>query len=335
MQADPPTATAHAEPIRILLVEDDDGCALLVQAMLGRGRYGAFKIQRAGNLAEAQQVVAQGEIDIILLDLGLPDSQGLDTFVRMHAAAAAVPIVVLSGLDDESLATTAVSQGAQDYIVKGSPDGSVLARAIRYALERCRVQQALVVEHDLLLSVINSIPDQVYVKDTESRFVAVNPVTARFFGAASPAQFVGKSDFDYFPRGLAEQFLTEERALLLYNEPCVNREAVIRDSDGHSHWVLTTKVPLRDRAGQITGLLGINRNITERKEAEETIRRANAELEQRVTERTSALREAVARLEEIDRARLAFVANVSHELKTPLATLQFGITNLLDGVSGP
>ena len=335
MHADTPIAPVQSETIRILLVEDDDGCALLVQAMLGRGRYGAFKIQRSVNLAAAQQVVAQGEIDIILLDLGLPDSQGLDTFMRMHAAAAAVPIIVLSGLDDESLATTAVSQGAQDYIVKGSPDGSVLARAIRYALERYRVQQALVVEHDLLLSVINNIPDQVYVKDTDSRFVAVNPVTARFFGATSPAQFVGKSDFDYFPRGLAEQFLTEERALLHNNEPCVNREAVIRDSDGHSHWVLTTKVPLRDRAGHITGLLGINRNITERKEAEEAIRRANAELEQRVTERTSALREAVARLEEVDRARMEFVANVSHELKTPLTALQYGITNLLEGVTGP
>lgn len=335
MHADTPIAPVQSETIRILLVEDDDGCALLVQAMLGRGRYGAFKIQRSVNLAAAQQVVAQGEIDIILLDLGLPDSQGLDTFMRMHAAAAAVPIIVLSGLDDESLATTTVSQGAQDYIVKGSPDGSVLARAIRYALERYRVQQALVVEHDLLLSVINNIPDQVYVKDTDSRFVAVNPVTARFFGATSPAQFVGKSDFDYFPRGLAEQFLTEERALLHNNEPCVNREAVIRDSDGHSHWVLTTKVPLRDRAGHITGLLGINRNITERKEAEEAIRRANAELEQRVTERTSALREAVARLEEVDRARMEFVANVSHELKTPLTALQYGITNLLEGVTGP
>jgi PAS domain S-box-containing protein len=335
MQADPPTATAQSEPIRILLVEDDNGCAVLVQAILTRVRYGAYKFRRAENLAAALQVVAQGEIDIILLDLGLPDSQGLDTFVRMHAAAAAVPIVVLSGLDDESLATTAVSQGAQDYIVKGSPDGAVLARAIRYALERCRAQQALVAEHDLLLSVINNIPDQVYVKDTESRFVAVNPVTARFFGAAAPAELVGKSDVDYFPRGLAEQFLAEERALFLDNQPCVNRETVIRDSDGNTRWVLTTKVPLRDGDGQTTGLLGINRDITERKEAEEAIRRANAELEQRVTERTSALREAVVRLEEVDRARVEFVANVSHELKTPLTALQYGITNLLEGVTGP
>lgn len=326
---------AQSRIVRILLVEDDDGSALLLQTVLTHWLYGVFNIRRAENLSAAVRAVAQGEIDIILLDLGLPDSQGLDTFLRMRESAAGVPIIVLSGMDDEALATTMVQKGAQDYIVKGSMDGSLLARAIRYAIERWRAQHALAEEHALLRSVIDNIPDQVYLKDMESRFVAVNPITARFFGASSPDQIVGKTDFDFFPHELAAQFLAEEQALLYHNQPCVNREAGVSDFSGNKQWILTTKVALRDSVGNITGLLGINRDITARKKAEEDIRRMNTELEQRVVERTSELRKAMACLEEHDRARSEFVSSVSHELKTPLTSMKFEIANLLAGVVDP
>jgi len=329
--------SATSATVKILLVEDNDCDALLLQKMLSGGKYGSFHFRRANCLSAALRELANdGGIDLILLDLGLPDSQGLATFAHIRAAAVRAPIIVLSGLDDEELAITTVQQGAQDYIVKGPVDeGAVLARAIRYAIERCRAQQVLAEEHDLLRSVIDNIPDQVYLKDKDSRFVAVNPVTARFFGASSPGQIVGKSDFDLFPHELAAQFLAEEQALLRCNQPCVNREAAIKDFAGNTQWVLTTKVPLHDHDGNITGLLGINRNITERKEAEEAVLRLNTELEQRVTARTNELSKAVARLEENDRARSEFVSSVSHELKTPLTSMNFGITNLLEGVAGP
>jgi len=321
--------------VGLLLVEDDDCSALLIQKMLSCWKYGSLEIRRTDRLSLAIEELRQGGIDLVLLDLGLPDSQGLDTFVQISAAAALTPIIVLSGLDDEALATQTVQQGAQDYIVKGQIDGPSLARAIHYAIERSLTQQALTREHDLLRSVIDNIPDQVYVKDMDSRFVVVNPVTARFFGAESPNQFVGKSDFDFFPRELAEQFLTEEKALLLEHKSCINREASISDSKGNTRWVLTTKVPLRDHDGLITGLLGINRDITDRKQAEESILRMNVELERRVTERTSDLSKAMVRLEDHDRARVDFVSNVSHELKTPLTSMKYGIANLLEGVCGP
>ena len=329
--------------VRILLVEDDDGCALFLQAVLSGWRYGAFRVQRAVNLSAALQELARGGIDLVLLDLGLPDSRGLDTFVRMNAAASGrVPIIVLSGLEDEVLATTTVQQGAQDYIVKGQIDGASLARTIRYAVERFRAQQALTAEHDLLRSLIDNIPDQVYLKDTKSRFVTVNSVTASFFGASAPEQIVGKCDFDFFPRELAAQFLAEEQALLSHDQPCVNREIAVTDSAGKVRWVLTTKVPLRDSAGHVTGILGMNHDITERKETEDAICRLNEELEQRVTERTAdlraineQLRKAMAQLEEHDRMMAEFVSSVSHELKTPLASMKWGIANLLGGVIGP
>ncbi len=326
---------AMKHSITILMVEDSEVDALFLQTRLSHSRNHVFQVRRADCLAAAFRELAGGAIDLVLLDLGLPDSQGIDTFVRMQATGVRVPIIVLSGLDDQDLATSTVQQGAQDYIVKGQTDGELLERAIGYAIERDHVQKALTEEHDLLRSVIDNIPDQVYLKDRESRFVAVNPATAMFFGASTPDELTGKTDADYFPCGLAEQFLAEEQVLLRRDQVCVNREALITDSKGNKRWVLTTKVPLHDHTGAITGLLGINRDITERKQAEEGIRQMNAELERRVAERTDELLRAVARLEEHDRARAEFVSSVSHELKTPLTSMRFAVSNLLEGVLGP
>jgi PAS domain S-box-containing protein len=255
----------------ILLVEDDAEDALLFKHMLLHSPGMSFRLEHVSNLPDAMQRAAAGDVDIVMLDLSLSGSYGIDTFVRMQEAAPRVPIVVLTGLDDEVLAVKTVQHGAQDYLVKGHVDRLSLVRVIRYAVERHRVQSALAVEHDLLRSVLDNIPDQVYVKDTNGRFITVNPVTARFFGVQSPDDIIGKSDFDFFTPDLAAQFMAEEQALF-QGRSCVNREAAIADPAGNRRWVLTTKVPLRDANGRITGLLGINRDITERKLAEQSVR---------------------------------------------------------------
>lgn len=320
--------------IRILLVEDDPEDALLFQHMLSHSPGMSFHLECVDNLPDAAGRLAAGETDIVILDLSLRGTSGFDTFLRMQEAAPRLPIVVLTGLDDEELAVKTVQQGAQDYLVKGNVDRLGLVRVIRYAVERHRVQSALATEHEILRTVIENIPDQVYVKDTAGRFITVNPVTARFFGASSPEEVAGKCDFDYFTPDLAAQFMVEEQALF-QGKSCVNREVAVTDTAGNTRWVLTTKVPVRDAGGRITGLLGINRDITERKRAEEHIRKLNEELERRVAERTADLNRAVTRLEEHDRARAAFVSNVSHELRTPLTSMKFEIGNLLDGIAGP
>ena len=128
---------------RILLVEDNPGDARLIREMLAEAEGASFEIDWAPQLAAGLEKLSRGEIDLVLLDLGLPDSRGLDTFVKAYAQAPQIPFVVLTGLDDQTLALSAVRKGAQDYLVKGQTDGEVLLRAIRYATERKRIEEEL------------------------------------------------------------------------------------------------------------------------------------------------------------------------------------------------
>ncbi len=123
----------------------------------------------------------------------------------------------------------------------------------------------------LLRPLIDSFPDHIYVKDTESRFLLLNLATARFFGAATAAEIVGKTDFDFFPREVAEQFRAEEKAVMESARALANRESAITDSSGNTRWVLTIKMPLVDDHGRVTGLVGVNRDITDRKRVEEQL----------------------------------------------------------------
>ncbi|MEW5931021.1 MAG: ATP-binding protein [Gemmatimonadota bacterium] len=128
-------------PTRILLVEDNPGDARLIRETLREAESFPFQLTHADRLAAAEERLAAEAFDVVLLDLSLPDAHGLETVRRTLAAGAEVPIIVLTGLDDETTAVAAVQAGAQDYLVKGRIDGTLLARAIRYAMERKRLER--------------------------------------------------------------------------------------------------------------------------------------------------------------------------------------------------
>ena len=132
-----------ADHIRVLLVEDGRKDARLIQTMLGAVTSVAFEVEYVDRLSGALKSLDQGDIDVILLDLSLPDSQGLDTFTKIQAKAPNVPAVVMTGLDDELVATKAVKKGAQDYLIKGQVDQGLLARSLMYAIERQQAQEEL------------------------------------------------------------------------------------------------------------------------------------------------------------------------------------------------
>jgi sigma-B regulation protein RsbU (phosphoserine phosphatase) len=135
--------TAPARRIRVLLIEDNPGDARLIELMLREADNEAFDVRRAERLEDGLRELGSSGTDLILSDLSLPDSQGMDTFLRLHSRAPHVPIIVLSGLNDTTVALNAVHLGAQDYLIKGQVDGQLLARAMRYAIERKRMSEQL------------------------------------------------------------------------------------------------------------------------------------------------------------------------------------------------
>ena len=129
--------------MRVLLIEDNEDDACLIREVLAERSAAAIDVEWVDRLGSGLMRLAQGHIDAVLLDLSLPDSRGLGTFDNVHAQAPEVPIVVLTGLDDERTGVQAVQRGAQDYLVKKQLDGDSLGRALRYAIERHRVDSQL------------------------------------------------------------------------------------------------------------------------------------------------------------------------------------------------
>ena len=128
--------------IQVLVIEDNPGDFRLIQEMLFEAKDKSFQVELAKNLSLALKRLKQGGIDVVMSDLGLPDSQGLATFEHLHTNSPDIPIVILtSTYDDETMAVEAVSKGAQDYLIKGQVDGKLVSRVLRYAVERMRLKQ--------------------------------------------------------------------------------------------------------------------------------------------------------------------------------------------------
>ncbi len=203
-------------PIRVLLVEDNPGDARLIRAMLKTADGDGFQVERADRLLTGLEQMAAGRIDVVLLDLSLPDSQGLDTFTRASASAPKVPIIVMSGLADETLAVHAVQAGAQDYLVKGHVDSHGLGRAIRYAIERQRTAEQLAryaedlrqknAQMEADMNMAREI-QQVFLPEMYPTFppgVAPEASRLRFCHRYLPAAAVSGDFFDIFPLSDAE-----------------------------------------------------------------------------------------------------------------------------------
>ncbi len=128
-----------------------------------------------------------------------------------------------------------------------------------------KAEEKLALERNLLRTIIDAIPDHIYVKDLQSRFLLCNQYLANHVNARTPEDMIGKSDFDYIRRELAEQYFAEEQNIFRTGEPIINKEEIGRDQNHQDVWVLSTKVPLRNSSGEVIGLVGIGRDITLRK----------------------------------------------------------------------
>lgn len=249
-------------PTRVLLVEDDAIQAGLIQKMLTSAGKNDFEIKWVSCLSEALARLAEGGIDVVLLDLILPDSWGLDSFVRACEHGSNAAFVVLTGLADEELGLTAVRQGAQDYLIKGVVNGYLLSRSIRYALERRRFQEALVAERRRLYSLLDALPAIVYLRGLDHVIRFANQGFRELFGSPE-----GKRCYEIFHDRLAPC------------EPCQARE-VLETQKGR--WVEWTR-PGQNKTyqiqyypfGDLDGsplILAMGIDITERKSMEEALK---------------------------------------------------------------
>jgi signal transduction histidine kinase/CheY-like chemotaxis protein len=130
-------------PIHVLLIEDNPGDARLLRELLQETGSSQFELVHADRLSEALMRLSARRFDVVLLDLSLPDAHGLDTISRLGSQAEGTPIVILTGLNDEEIAIRALQQGAQDYLIKGQVDGQLLARALRYSIQRHKAEESL------------------------------------------------------------------------------------------------------------------------------------------------------------------------------------------------
>jgi sigma-B regulation protein RsbU (phosphoserine phosphatase) len=186
--------------IRVLLVEDNPGDALLLRELINEVQSPDTTIEwtESDRLADALLVLADADLfDVVLLDLSLPDSQGLATFEQVHLQVPLAPVVMLTGLNDETMAAAAMERGAQDYLVKGQVDGHALLRSMRYAIERTRrrVAEESVYNSKMEMRVAQAIQRKLFPQQA--------PEIPGFdiAGASFPADATGGDYFDYFPLG--------------------------------------------------------------------------------------------------------------------------------------
>ncbi len=164
---------------------------------------------------------------------------------------------------------------SHEILYEGRPARLVLANDVT---ERVLAEQVLANERNLLRTLIDNLPDTIFVKDVNSRLVIDNSAHQKMLRADSPEEVVGKTDFDFFPRELATAYHNDEKQVIQSGQPLINREEPFIEPDGRQRWLLTTKIPVRDPQGMITGIVGINHDITESKQKEARIQRQLAHL---------------------------------------------------------
>ena len=251
---------------RLLLVEDNPGDARLIREMLSESESIDIELTHVQYMRDAEKHLADHAVDIVLLDLGLPDAQGLEAVKRGHAAAPLVPLVVLTGLDDESLAALALQSGAQEHLIKGQIDARALLRALRYAVERKTMEEALFAEKERAQVTLNCIADAVACSDRAGNVSFLNLVAERLTGwTLQDAAGRPMAEVLCIVEAVGRESIPDPIDVADDANPAVcapaNRTLIRRD--GVRIPIDDSVAPIHDRHGATTGSVRVFRDVSE------------------------------------------------------------------------
>lgn len=283
--------------VRVLLIEDEKEIAEFYKDALLEEREFAFQVKHAETLEKGLELLEKERIDVVLSDLTLSDSRGIETFFRIHERHCRIPVVLLTGLSDGVIALEAVRRGAQDYLIKGEVDGKVLSRVLRYAIERQRIQEELRRQ----AQIIGQIHGAVICADLEGNITDWNGGAEKLFGYAR-AEVLGRHLSGLYPdhqRETVTNFVIPE----LKEEGAKAFEVVMNRKSGEPFYAHLSLSLLKDEKGHPTGMAGYAVDISDRKRAE--------------------------------KSKDDFVGIVSHELRGPLSVIRESVSQVLDGLYGP
>ena len=255
----------NLDGIRVLLVEDNPGDARLFTELVRDTGAGQWKMVHVERWSAALDRLSREPFDVMLLDLSLPDADGLDTLIRAHAEAPKIPIVVLTGHDDEALAVRAVRAGAQDYLVKGRMDGDLLVRSIRYASERGRAIEALERREEHYRSLIENSMDLISILNMDGTIRYASPSHERMLGYPLD-ELVGKNVLSF----VHSQDKARVQTALVKGNDGRPVECRVRHCDGSWRMLESFSRDLSHVAG-VNGMVVNARDITERKHLEEQL----------------------------------------------------------------
>jgi PAS domain S-box-containing protein len=263
---------------RILLVEDNPDHSLLIRTRLRR-LDDSFQVQIVETGEDALELLEDKEVDLILSDYELPGMNGIEMLNHLRSKGKMQPCIFLTGQGSEQIAIEALRAGASDYFTKeeGLARYERLVNSINKAINKIFMERELTDYRHFLETIIDTIPDPIFIKDRNHRWVILNQSFCALVGH-SKNEMLLRSDYDFFPSHEADFFWKKDEEMFETGEKVEIPEERITDSHGTQHSLTTLKVPLRDRDGIITHLVGIIRDITEKKAIDEALKKSEQQL---------------------------------------------------------
>lgn len=311
---------------KILIVEDNERTRRMLMRRLTKLNHVIFE---AENGMKAIERLKTETVDIILLDQMMPDMDGMETFEQIKEQfQLRPPVIMMTAHATLHLAVEFLKSGGDDFIQKPL-DFDILDSKIQRVIEtnsrlqsetlaKIRAEESLAEERHLLQTIIGSAIDFIYAKDLDGRYILTNASHAQSVGKTSVDEVIGKTTAEIYSPEQATEYTTDEQIIFDSGQSIVSKEEYRLDQDGQELWLSTTKVPLQNKDGEIIGVVGISRNITEEKKAEVELQKSKDQI-------TIALEKE----KELNVLKARFMSMISHEFRTPLSIISMS-SQILD-----